>query len=67
MHAVTSHDTQMKSMHKQAVGERSEAHSILGPHTQIYNLKLVPSNCPRHACLNVCGYCLRSYTDRQTH
>ena len=30
MHAVTFHavDTQMKSMHKQEVGERSEPHSL---------------------------------------
>ena len=30
MHAVTFHavDTQMKSMHKQGVGERSEPHSL---------------------------------------
>ena len=41
MHAVTFHavDTQMKSMHKQGVGERSEPHSL-------YNNK--------HECVRVC-------------
>ena len=34
MHAVTFHavDTQMKSMHKQGVGERSEPHSLYYKH-----------------------------------